>query len=324
MKTNEMPMTLPNQEAKKADRGNLVKTLTPFLGIIIVFVLFSVSTGGKFIAISNLQLIVLQSVITIVGGIGTTFVMSHGNLDFSQGGTVALSAVAGYFASTVNPALVLPVCIMVGVLCSSAVAVVHIVCRVPAFIVGLCIMFIGRGVAGAMFEKTSMIAPASFMDLDNIQFFAIVLIVTFVVAYIIFDYTKVGKYNRAIGSNERAARLSGVPVNLYKYLAFLISGITLGLCAFLSMIRAGGVTGNTGSMFETDILIALVLGGMSISGGSSSKMRSIVIGAFILMMLGNGLILWGVDPNLINAVRGIVFLAAVVLTYDRSSNQMVS
>ena len=90
------------------------------------------------------------------------------------------------------------------------------------------------------------------------------------------------------------------------------------------MIRAGGVTGNTGSMFETDILIALVLGGMSISGGSSSKMRSIVIGAFILMMLGNGLILWGVDPNLINAVRGIVFLAAVVLTYDRSSNQMVS
>lgn len=304
-------------------KSNIWKKITPFLGLIVVFIMFAVSTGGTFISLNNLQLILLQSIMMMVGGVGATFVMSHGNLDFSLGGELAICAVVGYAISTVCVELTLPMCIITGIACSVLVAVIHLIMRVPSFIAGLCIMFMGRGIVGVMSSQGTMVAPASFTALDDIGFFLIVLVVVFVIGYILFEFTKLGKFNKAIGSNERAAVMSGIPVAKYKILAFVVTGVTVGISAYLSMIRAGGVAATTGTNFETEILISLVLGGISITGGSGTKLRSIIIGALIYMMLGNGLTLWGVDPNLVNVIRGIVFLAAVYMTYDRSSGQMV-
>lgn len=304
-------------------KGNFWKKITPFLGLIVVFIMFAVSTNGVFINLDNLQRILLQSIMMMVGGVGATFVMAHGNLDFSLGGELAICALVGYSVTASAPFLTLPICIITGIVCSVFVAVIHLIMRVPAFIAGMCIMFMGRGLVGVASSQGTMGVPREFLDLDNIWFFVAILVVVFVIGYIIFEYTKIGKFNKAIGSNERAATMSGIPVAKYKILAFVVTGVTVGISAYLSMIRAGGVAATTGTNFETEILISLVLGGISITGGSGTKLRSIIIGALIFMMLGNGLTLWGVDPNLVNIIRGIVFLASVYMTYDRSSGQMV-
>ena len=299
----------------------ILKTITPFLGLIILFLIFAVSTDGKFLTVTNLRTIAVQSFITMVAGIGATFTLAHGNLDFSLGGELAICGIVGYFASTVSPWLALPATIITGVLCSSLIAVIHIYMRVPAFIAGLSIMFVGRGLAASVNSITTMISPVSFIKYDNITFYLPVVLGLLIVAFIIFEYTKIGKFNKAIGSNQRAAELSGIPVNKYKIIAFIITGTTLGIAAFMTMIRAGGVGSTTGTGLEVEVLIAMVLGGMSISGGSSSKIRSIIIGALIFMMMGNGLVLWKVNPNWVNTIRGIIFLAMVFLTFDRSRGQ---
>ncbi len=302
------------------DGSDFFKKVTPFLGLIVVFAIFATTTEGKFTAFSNLQLILIQSAMTMVAGIGVTFVMAHGNLDFSLGGELAICAVVGIFASRITPWMALPATILTGIVCSSFVAVVHNVMRVPTFVVGLCIMFLGRGIATAAAATDPMRTPNEISALDNIWFYLITVVAVYIIAYFIYEYTKIGKYNRVIGSNEKAAMLSGVPVSKYKLIAFTITGVCLGIAAFMSLIRVGSATGQTGTSFEINVLIALVLGGVSLTGGSSVKMRSIIVGTLIYMMLNNGLTLLGVNPNLINSIKTVVFLASVYAAYDRSSS----
>ena len=134
------------------------------------------------------------------------------------------------------------------------------------------------------------------------------------------EYTKIGKFNKAIGANERAALLSGINVTKYKCIAFALTGACVGLAAFLTLTKGRSVTANTGLNVEINVLIALVLGGMPLSGGMAAKIRNVVVGALVFCLLSNGLSLWGTDPNIINIVKGVVFVACVFLSYDRSSN----
>mgnify|MGYP000811549408 FL=1 len=108
-------------------------------------------------------------------------------------------------------------------------------------------------------------------------------------------------------------------MNKYKFLAFLVTGITIGLTSFVNLVRSGGCTAQTGQSYETQILLALSLGGISLTGGSSVKIRSIVIGAILFMMLDNGLLLMGVDANWIDLIRGIIFILTVFISYDKKS-----
>lgn len=303
---------------------NKVKKAVPFLGLIILFILFSVTTDGAFIQMKNIRNIISQVAITMVAGIGCSFVMAHNNLDFSLGGACAMSAVVGFVAaSKISYALLLPVCLIVGMLCGLFTSVLHIKARIPAFMAGMCIMFAGRGLAQGVYSQYKMILPVSFKPLQDVKFYLAVAVVTFVAAYILFNYTRIGKYNKLIGSNPQVAHLSGIPVNKYKTIAFVISGFTVGIAAFLSIIRGSGVGASTGMNLETNVLLALTLGGFPLTGGSQSRMRSVVLGALTLFILNNGLTLWGVDPSIIYVIKGAVFLAVVYISVDRGSGKIM-
>ena len=136
---------------------------------------------------------------------------------------------------------------------------------------------------------------------------------------ILFNYTKIGRYNRLIGSNPVVSFLSGIDTKLYKILAFLVSGFCVGIAAFLTIIRGGGISGQTGATFEMDTIIVLTLGGAPLSGGSGVKLRSALLGALTYFVLSNGLIVWGVNAEVIFIIKGILFLTIVALTFDRSN-----
>ena len=299
-----------------------IRKIVPIAGLIILFVLFSVTTSGMFLKWNNLQSLILQSAITMVAAVGTAFVMAHNNLDFSLGGACAMSCVFAYLIVGNNLWLFFLMCIVIGVLCGLFSAVLHIKGKVPAFIAGLCLMFAGRGIAESVCSTQSMLLVQA-AALNHIGFFIIVLVIVVAVGVLLFNFTKIGKYQKLIGTNPKAAELSGISVSKYKTIAFVLSGLTLGIAACLTVVRSPNIVSSIGTNLETNVLLALSLGGMSMTGGSSSKMRSAVIGTLIFYILNNGLTLWGLDANYVDLVKAAFFLFTVTISIDRSQYEVI-
>lgn len=299
-----------------------IRKIVPIAGLIILFVLFSVTTSGMFLKWNNLQSLILQSAITMVAAVGTAFVMAHNNLDFSLGGACAMSCVFAYLIVGNNLWLFFLMCIVIGVLCGLFSAVLHIKGKVPAFIAGLCLMFAGRGIAESVCSTQSMLLVQA-AALNHIGFFIIVLVIVVAVGALLFNFTKIGKYQKLIGTNPKAAELSGISVSKYKTIAFVLSGLTLGIAACLTVVRSPNIVSSIGTNLETNVLLALSLGGMSMTGGSSSKMRSAVIGTLIFYILNNGLTLWGLDANYVDIVKAAFFLFTVTISIDRSQYEVI-
>lgn len=299
-----------------------IRKIVPIAGLLILILLFSFTTDGKFFTLRNMQNIVMQASVALVAAVGTVFVMAHNNLDFSLGGACALASVLAYLCSGGNLWLFCILTIVFGVLCGLFTAAIHIYGRVPAFMGGMCLMFAGRGVAQTVSATQSMMVTQA-AKLNNIWVFLGVIVVVFGVGYFLFNYTKIGKYQKLIGTNPKATQLSGINVNKYKAIAFVISGVTLGIASCLTLSRGLAVTGNTGMNLETDVLLALSLGGISMAGGSATRMRSAVIGVLTYYILSNGMLLWGMNPDYVDIVKAVFFLATVSISIDRSEYDLI-
>lgn len=300
-----------------------IRKIFPIAGLLFLIVLFSFTTGGKFFTWRNFQNIIMQASIALVAAVGTVFVMAHNNLDFSLGGACALASVLAYLVSGGNLWLFVILAIVFGVLCGLFTAVIHIYGRVPAFMGGLCLMFAGRGVAQTATANQYMFLAES-SKLNNFWVFLITVIVVYGLGFFLFNYTKIGKYQKLIGTNPKATELSGINVNKYKTIAFIISGVTLGIAASLTLSRSLAVTGNTGLNLETDVLLALSLGGISMAGGSATRIRSAVIGVLTYYILNNGMLLWGMNPDYVDIVKAVFFLATVSISIDRSEYDLIA
>ena len=280
--------------AEKEGLTGILRELFPYLGLLLMIVLFSVTTNGKFLRIRNLTMILKQSVIVMIGALGSSFVLAHGNMDFSIGGEMALCCLLSYYVSRLNPYLMLPACILLALLLSFLVGVVHVVIGVPAFVSGMCVMFIGKGIVQSV-SGSGLICPSIYNALDATWFYVLALALTLAVTFILFNYTRIGRNNRLIGSNPTAAFLSGIDTKKYKILAFLTSGFCVGVSSFLTIVRGGGISAQTGASFEMDTIIVLTLGGAPLSGGSGVRLRSALLGALTFFILSSGLIIWGVS-----------------------------
>ena len=117
-----------------------------------------------------------------------------------------------------------------------------------------------------------------------------------------------------IGAGQISAVQSGVNVARTKFLAFLISGFTCGVVALMTLIRTGAASQSTGASFNFNVMMALVLGGTLMSGGNGVKVRHALIGAALLIILQNGLVLWGIDARSQDIIKGVLFVLMIVAT----------
>ena len=314
-----------NHEQKINGRtGQNLQNVISYIGLAFVLVLFAILTQGKSVKIANIQRILLQSVLLIIGSVGATFTIAHGHLDFSLGGIMGMSVALGGLVGTWIPALTIPAVIAVAVIAEVLVVLIHIALNIPSFIVSLAMMFITKGILIGVTQTVPVGLNAMYAGWDKPIVYFIVLVVVLIASFILFEFTKIGKFNKAIGSNFVAAATNGVPVNLYKILAFIVSGVALGISAFLNFVRAGGVSATTGAGYEINVLIALVLGGTSLTGGTSVKMRGAIIGCLILTVLENGLVILGIQPAMMGLIKGVLFLTAIALAYDRKTGQIIA
>lgn len=300
----------------KIDKQKL-SSLLPFAALVVVFLLFTALTGGQLATARSLNRMMTQAYTVVLIGLGATFIYMHGGIDFSLGSVLALSEMCAalLFEATGMSWVLLPATIAVAVFCGFLTGLATVKLNVPPFIASLCMQLAGRGVLTAILNSRMV----SVTELSVPSWPARVIVLAAVIAALAFlsDYSKVGKYNKAIGENRRAAWTSGINVNLYRLLAYLICGATLGIAAYFDLRRVGVLAGNTGMGMEMDVLIALVLGGLSLSGGYRSSIRCAIIGSLTIVILENGLTILGLPSTYMGIVKGIVFLGMVLFTYKR-------
>ena len=285
-----------------------------------------------FIKKSNLIAIVDRIVVIAVLAVGMTFVIITGGIDLSVGSLIAVSAVVGTSfmklmgGVNASPTIVL-IGFIIGIISTLLVGgfggFLVAFFKVPSFITTLAIMLIGRGLAFMITDGFSIYqVPQSLTWLGQADSFGlpntvILLIILYFLAHFFLSNTKLGRYVYAVGGNEEAARLSGVPVNFIKIFVFLICGFTAGLggCIQASQLNSG--TPNMGIMYELYVIAAVVVGGTTLSGGSG-KIFGTLIGVFVISVIQNGMNLLGIESYSQQVVLGLVILIAVIIDKSKS------
>ena len=168
------------------------------------------------------------------------------------------------------------------------------------------------------------IRTESIADNENtLTFMLTFTIVIFVVAYLAFTYTGLGSRLKAIGAGETAARFAGIRVDSTKMLIYMTAGCITGLAAFINSVKVGSVTSTAGNQLETQIMIALVLGGMPVNGGAKVRFYNIILGVMTYKVLSSGLVMLMIPTQLQQLILGIIFLIEVALFSDRKTGMIV-
>lgn len=313
---------------KKAQRRSLLTNLLPFTGLTFIFVFFIIATNGKMLSSGNLTNLISHCFSVSLVAVGASFVYAHGGMDFSIGVSsgVAQLVAARIITSTGLPTwMAIAACILTAVLCSTIVGTTSAFLRVPVFVVSLCMRAICSGVLTVGISKSDIAIDFLKFNSFNNEFLKLcVLLGVIGIGYYLFEYTSLGKSEKAIGGNAVTSFQAGVKVKNCQILAYTLMGLCVGIAAFFQLTRSGSVSGTSGSGLEFDIMVAIVLGGFPMTGGSAAKLRASIIGALTITILSNGLILWGMDYLLINGVKGLLFLIIVAISYDRTNLSQIN
>lgn len=297
----------------------------PFIGLILVIGLFAApaETRAYFLTYHNFKIIFTQTVIVSIGALGMTLIIVSGAIDLSVGSTVALTGVIaalliqkGWGAAATTLAAI-AVGGFVGLLNGSAVAGL----RMPSFIITLGMLGICRGTAKWLADNQTVSYDSSpinsWMTTPNPSGYALpagvwVAVALAVGTSLLLKRTVFGRHVFALGSNEAAARLCGVPTVRLQILVFTLAGCFIGLSGLfqLSRLRVGDPTVAVG--VELDIIAAVIIGGASLSGGSGTILGSI-IGALIMAVLRNGSQQMGWPNYFQEIIIGLVIIVAVFL-----------
>ena len=289
-----------------------------------------------FLKRGNLLAIVDRIVVIAVIAIGMTMVIITSGIDLSVGSLIAVSAVIGTLVmkelgGLEAPAWAVFVGFLAGILSCGAVGAVGgmIVARfkVAPFITTLAVMMMGRGMAflitgGFSIDRVPKALPwlgqGRSLGIPNT---VILLVVLYAAAHVFMSHSRLGRYIYAVGGNQQAARLSGVPVGFIIVFVYVVSALSAGLggCIQASQLNTG--TPNMGEMYELYVIAAVVVGGTSLSGGTG-RILGTLIGAFIISVIQNGMNHLGMGSYTQQVALGGVILGAVLLDKARSSGRV--
>jgi ribose transport system permease protein len=296
-----------------------LQTFFVLIGLVILFGIAS----PHFFSTDNLLNVMQQSAINAILGIGLTFVIISAGIDLSVGSILAFCGlvVADMLVAGHSSLVAISAGLLVGLLCGLTNGLITTLGRIPPFITTLGMMLIARS-AAKIYSGSKPISglPESFRalsgNLAGIPVLVIVVAVFYLLAHLVLTRTKLGRYSYAIGGNEQAAWLSGVPVGVYKVAIYALSGLMAGVAAVMMTSRLNAASPLSGEMYELYAIAAAVIGGVSLMGGEG-RVLGTLIGALIMGTLRNGLNALNVPSALEGMVVGGVLVAAVVLDRAR-------
>lgn len=307
--------------------GEYVQRLLALGALIILLVFFSI-IAPHFASLENYRNILTATASNGLLATGVTFVIITGGIDLSIGtGTAFTSVVMGIVA--VNWGLPLWLGLIAGLVGGGGVGLVNgaliAKLKLPPFIATLGMMYVTIGLA----QVLSDVHPIYFTDpqpafngifmgnpIAGIPNTVWVMFGGAIVAWILLNKTVFGRYTFALGSNEEAARLSGVNVDRWKALVYVVCGVFVGLAGIVLSARSSSAQPSQGSGYELDAIAAAVIGGTSLAGGEGSIVGT-MIGAFLISTLRTGLSVDNVPQQWQYVITGLVVIGAVWLDIQR-------
>jgi ribose/xylose/arabinose/galactoside ABC-type transport system permease subunit len=304
---------------------------------------------SKFLDVENIVLLAKDASFIAVMAVGMTAIIVLGGIDLSVGSIYAFAALAGAIAlralqaqwlgvpatdsidtaggawGIVAVPLGLAVCCSVGALCGAASGTMIVGLRVHPFIITLGMMAVLRGVVFVMTKGTPVLGvPSSFVEgyfkADILGVKPVPVIIMAVVAlagYVVLTRTVFGRRIFAIGGNETAAKYAGIPVGRVKILTYTVCGALVGLSACMSVGYFGSASPDAGKGYELDVIAAAVIGGASLQGGRGTALGA-VLGAILIQLIRNGMLILDIDTNYTDIVMGLAIVVAVVLDQTKS------
>lgn len=305
-----------NSKIKRIRIKSFLSNYFSFVGLVLVVVVFEFLTEGRLLGSKNLMNIFNNFFSIGLGAMGIVFLMSLGELDLSVGATVGFSAALAALFSKVSLILIFPTAILTGLFIGLLNGIIIARLKVASFIATLAMSFVVRGTTTFLLNG-SVGVPVSLRVLDSDILKITVFVLILVVFYIVFEFMSYGKHCRAVGSSAEAARQSGVNVEKVRTIAFVISGLICGLVGFFSLVRTCTASSKTGNAFEFDVLLAVLFGGMLLTGGWQVKFRAAVIGSVAMAVIYNGMSLLGINGLTQQIIQGILLVAIVSISFDR-------
>ncbi len=296
-----------------------VRLLSPVL-LLVLMLLFAATTNGRFANPRNLQMLLDQSLVVATVAAGAVFIFATGNVNISMGASTALVATfaAMVYVATGSVALMLIVALALGLVLMILTALLSTWLRVPVLFVTVVMMMLLAALQKAILGATTITVPYAWVSaLRDANLPYILFAVFFLFCIVLFHFTAVGRKLRYIGINERCAELTGFSAGRNLFLASLISGIGVGFGAAMTIIRAGSISTDTCGSLNLDVMLAIVLGGMSCFGGSRSNVWSAIVGALIVTVLNNGMLMLGVSNTVLQGIRGVIFIILVYASQTR-------
>lgn len=323
--------------------GQMLLQGRAYVALALIIVIFA-SLSENYLTAGNLIIMTKHVAINALLALGVLLVILKGGIDLSVGSTVALSGIiAGYsLRGIVVPGtdiVAYPSVWVIFVIALASGALVGLIngvlvtrFRVAPFIATLGMLYVTRGVALLIADGKTFPNLRGEEELGNtgfsgfgmdpflgmppgIWFMAVVALLVSV----LLNKTAFGRHLYAIGGNERAAELSGVPVNSVKIRAYVVSGITAALAGLILASELTAATPQTGETFELNAIAAVVIGGAALSGGRG-HVRGTILGAFVIGFLQDGLVIVGISEFWKLVIKGSVIILAVAIDMAQQSN----
>jgi ribose transport system permease protein len=290
------------------------------VAILAVLVIAASFVSDDFLSVSNLANISRQVAGVGIMSVGMLLVVLTGGIDLSVGSVAALGSVLSAMLIP-DHGLVFALCgaLLVGALCGLVSGVLVAWSRLTPFVVTLAMMTVARGIAMIVSNGSPILVDdpgQALLDFGRHAYFGIpgptlVMLIAFLAGGFALNRLRAGRIVRAIGSNEEAVRLSGVPVARHVLGTYVASGVLAALAGIISTSRAGVGAPTVGVGDELTVIAAVVIGGASLAGGKGGALNTLM-GVLILGVIGNIMNLASVPGYHQQVVMGVIIVAAVL------------
>ena len=268
----------------------------PFVALVVLLAVFCGIVSSKVYRLDMyIKIVFNEGIVLSIVATGAIFIYTLGSFDISLGAATLFAATLGVltYNATENFALMIIVILLAGIVSSLVNSVLASIFHIPVFVTTVAMMSVLSAIASQIITtKGGAVGGISIPSevvkhLDNSAFKIGVLVIWVAICVFVFDYTKFGRREKFVGGNPICAQLSGIKYNTYAILGFLLAGVGVGIGAFMTLVYTPSVTTTTAGDIGMNILVAIVFGGMPISGGARSKIYAAVVGGFSYIVLNN-------------------------------------
>lgn len=268
----------------------------PFVALVVLLAVFCGIVSSKGYRLDMyIKIVFNEGIVLSIVATGAIFIYTLGSFDISLGAATLFAATLGVltYNATENFALMIIVILLAGIVCSLVNSVLASIFHIPVFVTTVAMMSVLSAIASQIITtKGGAVGGISIPSevvkhLDNSAFKIGVLVIWVAICVFVFDYTKFRRREKFVGGNPICAQLSGIKYNTYAILGFLLAGVGVGIGAFMTLVYTPSVTTTTAGDIGMNIMVAIVFGGMPISGGARSKIYAAVVGGFSYIVLNN-------------------------------------